>query len=338
MPPSREETRTVRRSSSGGPPPAGPRRWATTVWIWASNTPRGRSPPPTSFSKTRPPTPSSRSSPRTWGLGGTTLSAGVRGTFNDRWGNAFSPTLGVSSIVADDFRIRASAGRGFRSPSFKELAWDFANLGGGYTVQGFADLSPERSWNLSGGVEWAPSARMSLELEVYNNEIEDLIEFAFVGNAPSGLLIYSPRNVARARTRGVEAGFSLRHGRWRTAGSYAFLDARALETDLPLDRRARHSARVQLGADFDVLEGLSVDVDGHVTGDAPLVGTDELGRPAEIGVQKALYALDAQVGLEVRWGIRATLGVDNLFDHRPDGWQGLIGRRFRLGLEATDLF
>jgi len=273
-----------------------------------------------------------------WRLGGTTLSAGVRGTFNDRWGNAIAPSFGVSSLVSDAFLVRASVGRGFRSPSFKELAWDFANLGGGYTVEGFADLSPERSWNVSGGVEWAPSPRASLELEVYNNDIENLIEFAFVGNAPSGLLIYSPRNVSRARTRGVEAGADFRFGGWRVGGSYAFLDAEALETGLSLDRRARHSGRIQLARDFPVLQGLSVNVDGHVTGDAPLIGVDEVGQPAEIGVQKALYALDAQVAVEVRPGIRTVLGVDNLFDSQPDGWQGIIGRRFRLGLEATDLF
>jgi outer membrane receptor for ferrienterochelin and colicins len=273
-----------------------------------------------------------------WRLGGTTLSAGVRGTFNDRWGNAIAPTLGVTSLLSDAFLVRASVGRGFRSPSFKELAWDFANLGGGYTVEGFAALSPERSWNVSGGVEWAPSPGVSLEFEGYTNQIENLIEFAFVGNAPSGLLIYSPRNVARARTRGIEAGADFRYGGWQFGGSYAFLDAEALETGLPLDRRARHSGRIQLARTLPVLEGLSVNVDGHVTGDAPLLGTDELGRPAEIGVQEALYALDAQVALEVRTGIRTVLGVDNLFDSQPEGWQGIIGRRFRLGLEATDLF
>ncbi|HSM04373.1 MAG TPA: TonB-dependent receptor [Longimicrobiales bacterium] len=273
-----------------------------------------------------------------WRLGGTTLSAGVRGTFNDRWGDAFSPTVGVSSLLTDELRLRASVGRGFRSPSFKELAWDFANLGAGYVVQGFADLSPERSWNVSGGVEWAPSARLTLDLEVYDNDIENLIEFAFVGNTPSGLLIYSPRNVARARTRGLETGFEWRAGRWRLDGSYAFLDALSLETDLPLDRRARHSGRIRVGSVFDVLHGLTVDLDGHVTGDAPLIGTDETGLPAEVGTQAALYALDAHVGLEVRSGIRVVLGVDNLFDHQPEGWQGLVGRRFRMGLEATDLF
>lgn len=273
-----------------------------------------------------------------WRIGTTTLSSGFRATFNDRWGEAFSPTLGVSSLVADDFRLRASLGRGFRAPSFKELAWDFANLGGGYTIQGFAGLRPERSWNVSSGVEWAPSARLSMEVEAFRNEIDNLIEFSFVGNSVSGLLILSPRNVSRAITQGVEAGFDYRRGRWRLAGNYAFLDTEALATGLPLDRRARHSARVSLGRDFNVLAGLSVDVDGHMTGDAALVGTGESGDPEIIGTQERLISLDMQVGLDMVNGVQLILGGDNLFDSRPEGWQGLFGRRFRVGVEATDLF
>jgi outer membrane receptor for ferrienterochelin and colicins len=266
-----------------------------------------------------------------WTLGRATLTGGGRLTMNDRWGNAFSPTFGVAVVVRDDLLARATVGRGFRAPSFKELAWDFANVGAGYRVQGFADLDPEHSWSGSAGVDWAPSSQLRLTLEAYHNEIYNLIDQSQVGTDPDGLMIFSPRNVARARTRGIEAGASLRWGRARAVADYAFLDARSVDEDVPLDRRARHSGRLRVGSDLDVWRGLSIDVTTHVTGEAPAAA--EPG-----GRQDALLRVDAQLALDLPMGLRALFGVDNLLDTRADGWQTVIARRFRAGLEAQDLF
>jgi outer membrane receptor for ferrienterochelin and colicins len=273
-----------------------------------------------------------------WGLGRTTVTAGARLTVNDRWGNTASPTVGFSSLLGEAIRVFGTVGRGFRAPSFKELAWDFANVGAGYTVQGFAELGPERSWSASGGLEWAPGSSVLITGEAYHNEIDDLIEFAFVGNTPSGLLVYSPRNVERARTRGLELTAEARLGAARVSGDYAFLDAKSLDDGLPLDRRARHSGRVRIAGEVPLLEGTQVDLTAHVTGDAPLVGLDDEGQPATIGTQEALMALDAQIAIRVPGDLRLVLGADNLLDSRPTGWQAVVGRRFRVGIEARNLF
>jgi outer membrane receptor for ferrienterochelin and colicins len=273
-----------------------------------------------------------------WRLGSTSLSGGFRVTLNDRWGSTVSPNLGVTRLFGDRLSVRATVGRGFRAPSFKELAWDFANVGAGYTVQGFADLEPEHSWSVSGGVDWAPSPRFGLGLEGYVNAISNMIETAFVGSTPAGLLIYSPRNVSEARTQGFEASARGRFDHVEVDAEYAFLDARALDQDLPLDRRARHSGRVRAGSELPLLSGLRLDLTGHVTGEAPLIGLDGSGRAAQIGVQERFVSLDGQVGLAVPGGFRLTVGVDNVFDTRPGGWQAVVGRRLRVGLQAVDLF
>lgn len=274
-----------------------------------------------------------------WTLGAATVSTGLRATFNDRWGNTVSPTFGVTAMPTAAWRVRAVVGRGFRAPSFKELAWDFANLGGGYTVQGNPDLQPETSWNVTAGVDWAPSSAFSLGLEGYSNRIENLIESSFVGTNPAGLLVYSPRNFSEARTRGVEATGTGRLGLWEMRAEYVLLDARSVEDDLPLDRRARHSGRVRLARSVPaVLDGLLANVTVHATGEAPLIGIDGQGRPAVIGTQERFVSFDAQVTLQLPRSLLLTFGVDNLLDQRPEGWQAVIERRFRVGLEARDLF
>ncbi len=272
-----------------------------------------------------------------WALGLATVSGGLRATFNDRWGNTVSPTIGVSVLPTAAFRLRAVVGRGFRAPSFKELAWDFANLGAGYTVQGNPDLQPETSWNVSAGVDWAPSSALSLGIEGYTNRIENLIESSFIGNNPSGLLVYSPRNFREARTRGIEATGASRSGPWELRAEYVLLDARSLEDDLPLDRRARHSGRVRLARSLGVLSGLLLHTTVHATGDAPIVGLDELGRAGVVGTQERFVSLDVQATAELPRSLRLIFGVDNLLDARPEGWQAVLERRFRVGLEARDL-
>lgn len=282
-----------------------------------------------------------------WTLGSTSLSAGLRATFNDRWGNTVSPTVGASVLPSSSLRVRTTVGRGFRAPSFKELAWDFANLGAGYTVQGFADLEPERSWNISAGLDWTPTSSSTIGVDLYTNRISNLIETVFTGNNPSGLLVYSPRNLSRARTRGLEVRAGVRTGPWTAQAEYALLDARALDDDLPLDRRAKHSGRVRTTR--SVSEGSGILVSGSLTwtGEAPLValgagssggaGPADGGPLAVVGTQASFVRLDLDATFAVPGDLRLVLGVDNVFDTRPEGWQGVIARRARIGLEATSL-
>jgi outer membrane receptor protein involved in Fe transport len=187
-------------------------------------------------------------------------------------------------------------------------------------------------------VGWAPLTGLRLGLEAYHNEIDGLIQFSFEGSTRDGLLIFSPRNVAEARTRGFEASAAYRRGAWRTALEYAFLDARSLEDDLPLNRRARHSGLARVGWSTGWLQGLTLDLTGRWTGEAPLVGTGPDGDPARLGTQEELVALDGQAVAELGRGLRLRLGGDNLLDRRPAGYSIAVGRRLRVGLEARDLF
>ncbi|MCY3699612.1 MAG: TonB-dependent receptor [Gemmatimonadetes bacterium] len=273
-----------------------------------------------------------------WRLGGTVLSGGARLTWNDRWGSNLSPTVGVTRRAGAHVHLRAAVARGFRAPSFKELAWNFVNVGGGYVLQGFPELDPERSWNISGGVDWQPASTLRIEVEAFSNRIRSLIEPGFVGNAESGLLIFSPRNVADAVTRGFE--FSLRAvlDRMEFAAGYAYLDAYAVDSGLPLDRRAAHSARARAAWTAEALSGVRLDATAHLTGAAPIIGTGPDGSDARIGTQERFVAIDLQTTVDLGRGLKLVTGVDNLFDARPAGWQGAIERKLRMGLAVEDLF
>ncbi len=272
-----------------------------------------------------------------WRLGATVLSGGARLTWNSRWGTNIAPAVGLTHAVGTRLRVRASVARGFRAPSFKELAWQFVNLGGGYVLQGYPELEAERSWNASGGVEWSPHTGLHIEADVFANRIEDLIEPGFVGNTPSGLLIYSPRNVAEAVTQGFELRMRADFGSSRFSTGYAWLDARATPSDTPLDRRARHTAHARVSW-IAGGSGLRVDVTGNLTGSAPIVSVGRGGGREEAGTQERLTAVDVRVAWGVGGGVEVTVAVDNLFDSRPGGWQSTIERRLRMGLALKELF
>ena len=265
----------------------------------------------------------------------TVLTAGVRFTRNSRWGSTASPSLGAVVAVGDRVLVRGAVARGFRAPSFKELAWNFVNLGGGYVLQGFADLEPERSWNASGGVEWQPLPSVRGGVELFANRIENLIESGLVGHAPSGLAIYSPRNVANAVTRGVELDLRAVAGAGEIVAAYAYLDARSLRPDLPLDRQAKHTARVRAAW---TKGRLRLNATGHLTGRAPIVGVDADGAFGRVGTQGRFAALDLGAALDVGGRFSVIAGVENVFNAQPDGWQGFVERRFRLSGEVRRLF
>lgn len=271
-----------------------------------------------------------------WRVGSTTITGGTRGTFNDRWGSTASPTLGISHPLGTSLRVRGSLSRGFRAPSFKELTWNFANLGAGYTVLGNDQLEPERSWSASAGVEWTPSQTLSLGVEAYRTGVENLIESSFQGYTPSGLLIYSPRNVSQALTRGGEISLRAIGNGWDLSAGYAYLDAESVDLELPLDRRASHSGRVRTS--WSPRRAARLDATLHYTGSAPIIGVDEAGATARIGTQEALLGLNLQATAFLPGNLEATLGVDNLFDEQPAGWPATVQRQVRIGVAARNIF
>ena len=272
-----------------------------------------------------------------WKLGGTVLTGGIRLTRNSRWGSDLAPALGLTHRVGDRIRVRVSLARGFRAPSFKELTWKFVNLGGGYVLEGFPNLEAEHSWNVSGGVDWNPRPGVHLDAEVFSNRIANLIEPGFVGNTPSGLLVYSPRNVADAVTRGLDLRLRVVAGRAGFGAGYAYLDARPTPSDIPLDRRARHTARAKVTWVGEQTAGLRLDVTAHLTGSAPIVRVVG-GRRVRTAEKERLIALDVQAARGVAGGVELRIGVDNLFDARPEGWQRSVERRLRVGAAVSDLF
>lgn len=265
------------------------------------------------------------------------LSVGGRYTTNSRWGDNISPSIGGVWEPAAAVRIRVNVSRGFRPPSFKETGWRFGNPAAGYEIRGNPDLSPESSWAYALGTSWGIGAGVVLDVDLYRNDIHDLIELVVDQDASNqaGLLVFTPINVTSARTQGVELAARWVGGPWRALVGYNYLDARNRTNDVPLSGRAPNTALLRLTRTASLLHGFRADVTGRYTDRARLVSIDDAGNVQESTAQEAFLAWDAQLALNVTPFMEVSLGGDNLFDERPEGWTGAVGRRWYVGVKTS---
>jgi len=166
------------------------------------------------------------------------VTAGVRYDDHSRFGDVWSPRATVSWRTGA-WKLRASAGTGFRAPSVGELFYPFS---------GNPELEPERSTSYDLGAERElPSGRAGVS--VFWSEFRDLIVFDFA----AGLNF----NVGRARARGVELSWRQKvvPAAFVDAG-YTYLDTEDRDTGLSLLRRPRHSGF--LGLTVAPLPGLEI--------------------------------------------------------------------------------
>ena len=79
------------------------------------------------------------------------LSIGAREQVLSSQGSVFSPSAAAAFTLTKTLRLRASAGHGFRQPTYVDLYYsDPATIGN-------PALKPESSWSYEGGADWTPS-------------------------------------------------------------------------------------------------------------------------------------------------------------------------------------
>ena len=218
---------------------------------------------------------------------------------------ALSPQIGVNVALNGMLRVRASAGRAFRMPTLNDRFW---------APGGNPDLRPESGWTADAGVAVARSA-FRAEATTFWTRARDLIVWS-----PDGALggdVWSPENVARARTRGLEAtvGSARRVGPLGLDGGAALslLDAR----DLTSGERLRYTPRWTARGWAGLARGpFRIDVGARAIGARPTTASGSSPLPAHV-------VLDAQARWTRRLGpagrgavLGVALALDNLADVR----------------------
>jgi iron complex outermembrane receptor protein len=128
-----------------------------------------------------------------------------------------TPVAGMAFAPGEDWRVYLSAGRGFETPTFNELAYRADGQGG----LAF-DLRPAVSRNLELGTKWRGAGGMALAAALFRADTRDELAVARNSGGRSSF-----HNVGRARRQGAELSARLALAQaWSLELAATWLDAR----------------------------------------------------------------------------------------------------------------
>lgn len=162
------------------------------------------------------------------------LIAGGRYDAHSAYSSQFSPKLSIQYDALNWLSIRASSGVGFKAPDFRQLYLNFTNAVAGYSVFGsqevesgvkrlqdegqisevlmdpssFGDLKAESSIAYNVGFLLKPTSKISSTINLFRNDINDLIQTQAVARKTNGQSVFSYFNLEEVFTQGVETDIS----------------------------------------------------------------------------------------------------------------------------------
>jgi outer membrane cobalamin receptor len=122
--------------------------------------------------------------------------------------NVFSPSIAAAYTLTHTIRLRASAGHGFRLPTYLDLYYSDP------TTIGNPNLKPESSWSYEASAEWTPTnTRLTLNAAVFRLQQKDTIDYSKLILATPTLTRAQPwqaTNIQNLNITGAEATARLR--------------------------------------------------------------------------------------------------------------------------------
>jgi len=296
------------------------------------------------------------------------LTAGVRAVWHEQFGWTATPKLSLL-FKAGGWNFRATASRGFKAPTIKELYYFYERtmMGKMRLYFGNEKLDAQTSNYLSAGVEYR-GRRFTASVTASYNRVKDMIALVSVpvpaefvsdeGSEYDGAMRYV--NMEHATVKSLEFVFSWRPGAgFSLGGGYTYTDARATLFDeeasektgtTVLERRiidgtAEHRGNLRVGWKRDWKKyGLGITLFGRGQ-------TERFYKEYGNAPGYTLWRLTTthRIGDWKHWTLEASVGVDNLFDHverHPYGYNygttspgrtifGSVTVRFGRGMEPA---
>ncbi len=245
-------------------------------------------------------------------LGPVLATTGMRVDRREGFETFLSPSVSVSVPAGEQVRLRAQAGRAFRTPSWTERYYeDPANI-----VQG------EKSWSVEGGVDVVLPASAVVRATAFRRKSDDLIDWA--RDADDDEAPWRTRNVESATFRGLELSGTM--GSMQTVlltGHASWLD---VETSEAPGLASKSTLR-------PLTRTLSLAVQRAFLADRGYVRLQARDR-TRVG-EDGVFLLDVRVGVTLAVG-ELYLGATNLTDatYADLSGQPAEGRAVSLGLRT----
>lgn len=127
------------------------------------------------------------------------LTLGAREEIFSGGESVFSPNVAGAYTLTGTLRLRASAGRGFRLPTYTDLYYSDP------TTIGNPNLKPEASWSFEGGIDWNPGGRYTLTATGFRLDQTNTIDYSKYSLAAP----WQANNISSLNFTGAETSLSL---------------------------------------------------------------------------------------------------------------------------------
>lgn len=246
----------------------------------------------------------------------------------------FNPKAGLVYTPVPGTALRASYGRGFRTPSIAEAF--ITAQAGGLDIIPNPSLRAESSSSLEAGISQLLGETALVDAAVFQTDFRDLIEprFVSVGGALKGQF----RNVTRARVQGVE--LSARIGLFARSLQLDIGYTAVYPRDLELRDILKYRPRRILYAAASLRRGMvSFGVDFRHLSRVERIDEDFGSIVNDAGERVAMFVVDARAGADFTgagFPVAAMLNLNNLFQYNYVDWIGNLSppRTIMLTLET----
>mgnify|MGYP003635196569 CR=1 FL=1 len=179
---------------------------------------------------------------------------GARFDNHNKYKSQFSPKAAIRYELNNELTIKGSVGYGFKAPDFRQLYFDFTNATVGYTVLGYnavaakipeleaegqianivipitefeSNLNSENSISLNLGIDYKLFTSLKINLNIFRNSINDLIDTRVIANKTNGQNVFSYYNVNKVYTQGLELNSNWKPNNYlKISGGYQLLFAK----------------------------------------------------------------------------------------------------------------
>ncbi|MFD2935662.1 TonB-dependent receptor plug domain-containing protein [Spirosoma flavum] len=186
-----------------------------------------------------------------------TVIAGGRYDSHSQYASQFSPKVSGRYALSSAVSLRGSVGVGFKAPDFRQLYLNFDNAVAGYSVFGtqeaaagiarltqqgqieevvldpsrLSTIRAERSVAYNAGLQVKPPTfPLTVSVNLFRNDIHDLIETQVIARKKNGQNVFSYNNLSQVFTQGAELESSWRwtigSGYLTLSGGYQYLVAK----------------------------------------------------------------------------------------------------------------
>ena len=219
-----------------------------------------------------------------WSAGRHRTFLAIRLTDHETFGNETTWNAEYAFDISDRWTLNAGIGHAFRAPDATDR----------YGFGGNPELMPEVADEMQLGLRFYPGPRHKLSLELYKNDIDDLIEF--------DLVTFQLRNIGRAEIRGAQIAYEY-HG-----------DGFGLRANLVRQKadNATDGVRLLRRAEETLTVSLTRDLGKHRIGLSVLASGDREDFGGVILDSYILTNLTGQMALGDKWQLNAR--IENLLD------------------------